>query len=173
MDPTRATSSSDSIGSGGSAMNQRSAFRWFPALILTAGLLFASSGKKTTDKQDKPGDGTETQSKPADKTQSKPADKKADASQTTSQAASSQEPTAQNTNWGPYEVFSSVEFGVRGIGINGNGNKFRSDQNYDPGFRIFDASLLMRSTGAEGFLFDELMINTFGWSNDPNRFVRA
>jgi len=155
-------------------MYQRSAFRWFPALILTAGLLFAPSGEKAFALQDKPGDGGETQSKPDDKTQSKPADKKADSSQTTSQQATgSQEPTAQNTNWGPYEVFSSVEFGVRGIGINGNGNKFRSDQNYDPGFRIFDASLMMRSTGAEGFLFDELMINTFGWSNDPNRFVRA
>src|SRR4030095_2434947 len=87
--------------------------------------------------------------------------------------SSAQEPTVKNQNWGPYEVISSIEFGVRGIGINGNGNKFRSDQNYDPGFRIFDASLMMRSNGAGGFLFDELMINTFGWSNDPNRYVRV
>src|SRR5262245_25030406 len=113
MGPTRATSSFDRIGSGGSAMNQRTAFRLFPALILTAGLLVASSAVKVFACQDKSQDSGETQSKPADKAQSKPADKKTDASQTTSQTTGSQEPTAQNPNWGPYEVFSSVEFGVR------------------------------------------------------------
>jgi hypothetical protein len=146
-------------------MKKKHLFRLFAMLILTAGLLEMPSSAKVFAYQDQSGQGGERQSKPADK--------KADTSQTTAQPTSSQEPTAQNQTWGPYEVFSSIEFGVRGIGINGNGNKFRSDQNYDPGFRIFDASLMMRSNGAGGFLFDELMINTFGWSNDPNRYVRA
>jgi hypothetical protein len=75
------------------------------------------------------------------KTKPSTGDKKDSANQTPAQPGSAQEPTPQNQTWGPYEVSSSVEFGVRGIGINGNGNKFRSDQNYDPGFRLFDASI--------------------------------
>jgi hypothetical protein len=104
-------------------------------------------------------------------TQSKPA--AGDQTNATKQATqSSTADPAQDQNWGPYQIGSSIEFGVRGVGIHGNGNKFRSDNNYDPGFRLFDASLMMKSNG-EGLLFDELMINTFGWSNDPNRYLRV
>src|SRR5262245_32843130 len=137
-------------------MNQRSAFRFFPALILTAGLVVASSGARVIAFQETSGAGGGTQT----------------SGQT--QTTTAQEPTAQNKTWGPYDIISSIEFGVRAIGIHGNGNKFRSDQNYDPGFRLFDASMMMRSNGAgSGLLFDDLMINTFGWSNDPNRYLRV
>lgn len=148
-------------------MNRRSAFRLFSASILAAEILFASSVATVSAYEDKPKNSGGTQSKPST------GDKKDNANQTQAQPSTAQEPTPQNQTWGPYEVSSSIEFGVRGIGINGNGNKFRSDQNYDPGFRLFDASLMMRSNGAGGFLFDELMINTFGWSNDPNRYLRV
>ncbi|HXU07874.1 MAG TPA: hypothetical protein VN743_02675, partial [Blastocatellia bacterium] len=43
--------------------------------------------------------------------------------------------TAQNGSEGPYTVTSSIEFGVRGVLMEGNGNKYRSDLNYTPGFR--------------------------------------
>ena len=157
-------------------MNQRSAFRMLTALILTAGLFVASGGARVfAGQEEKKVEGT--QSKPAASDVKDATVKSAQAGaqeQKPAQTAATQEPTTDGTRtWGPYDIFSSIEFGVRGIAISGNGNKFRSDQNYDPGFRIFDGSMMMRSNGADGFLFDELMINTFGWSNDPNRYFRA
>jgi hypothetical protein len=82
---------------------------------------------------------------------------------------------------GPYTITSSIELGVRGIAINGNANKYRSDLNYTPGFRIFDSSLVMEAKEGEGFLFDKLMVSSFGWGigggdhrgNDPNRLLRV
>ena len=44
---------------------------------------------------------------------------------------------------GAYDVTSSIEVGVRGVSVDGNGNKYRSDLNYEPGFQLFNSSLLM------------------------------
>jgi hypothetical protein len=142
-------------------MDQRPASRPFPTLILMAGLVLVSVGARVTVCQEKSGTVEATQSKTSTGSQ------KAN----TAQAASTPEP-ARDQTWGPYEVYSSVELGIRGMSVNGNGSKFRSDYNYDPGFKLFDASLLMKANGAGGVLFDELMLNTFGWSGDPNRYLR-
>src|SRR6185503_1733339 len=149
-------------------MNQRSASRLFSVLILTTGLFVFLSGASVFAFQEKSGTVEVTQSK------SSASGEKAAAAQGTPQAPGAQpnNPDGDQT-WGPYDVHSSIEFGVRGIAINGNGNKFRSDHNYDPGFRLFDASLMMKSNGPGAVLFDELMINTFGWSSDPNRYLRV
>ncbi|HWO00154.1 MAG TPA: hypothetical protein VNS63_12895 [Blastocatellia bacterium] len=99
-------------------------------------------------------------------------------------ASDAQKPAAdkQDQNQaGPYKITSSIELGVRGIAINGNANKYRSDLNYTPGFRIFDSSLVMEAKEGEGFLFDKLMVSSFGWGigggdhrgNDPNRLLRV
>ena len=64
----------------------------------------------------------------------------ADKSKTQPPAAS-----GQNSPETPYTVNSSIEFGVRGIVIDGNADKYRSDLNYTPGFRIFDSSFMMKS----------------------------
>src|SRR6185503_1452808 len=61
-----------------------------------------------------------------------------------------------NPENGPYTVISSIEVGVRGIAIDGNADKYRSDLNYTPGFRIFDSSLLMKSKDGDGLAFDTL-----------------
>ena len=75
---------------------------------------------------------------------------------------------------GGYEVTSSMEFGVRGLSVNGNHDKYRSDFNYNPGFRIFDSSFLMESKeGKRGRFFDSLMINSSGWNADPHGSVRV
>src|SRR6476620_6737714 len=42
--------------------------------------------------------------------------------------------------WNGYEITSSIEVGVRGLDVNGNHEKWRSDFNYSPGLRIFDSS---------------------------------
>ena len=93
------------------------------------------------------------------------------------QPAASAEPNGN----GPYTVNSSIELGVRGILIDGNADKYRSDLNYTPGFRIFDSSLLLRSRNGDGLAFDSLMVSSFGWGiggtkyrgNDPNRYLRV
>src|ERR1044071_5089161 len=82
---------------------------------------------------------------------------------------------------GPYTVTSSIEIGVRGIAINGNADKYRSDLNYTPGFRVFDSTLVMKSKDGGGLAFDELSVSSFGWGiggtsnrgNDPNRSMRV
>lgn len=76
-------------------------------------------------------------------------------------------------NAGPWTITSSIELGVRGLAIHGNADKYRSDLNYTPGFRVFDADLLMKSTNGDGPLFDSLMVNSFGWDKDPNRYLRV
>jgi len=73
----------------------------------------------------------------------------------------------------PYTIDSSVEFGVRGIAIEGDANKYRSDLNYQPGFRLFDSTFLMKSKENNGLLFDNLMVNSYGWGNDPSRQLRV
>jgi len=73
----------------------------------------------------------------------------------------------------PYTVTSSIEFGVRGIIIDGNADKYRSDLNYTPGFRIFDSSFLMRSRDNNGPVLDTLMVSSFGWGKDPNKSLRV
>jgi hypothetical protein len=74
---------------------------------------------------------------------------------------------------GPYTITSSIEFGVRGIAIDGNADIYRSQLNYTPGFRIFDASLFMQSKDNDAPVFDSLMISSFGWGKDPNRHLRV
>lgn len=96
-----------------------------------------------------------------------------------SSAATAKQSSANQEN-GPYTVISSIEVGVRGIAIDGNADKYRSDLNYTPGFRVFDSSLLMKAREGEGIAFDSLSISSFGWGlgggdhrgNDPNRSLR-
>src|SRR5215212_3401919 len=78
-------------------------------------------------------------------------------------AANQGQKQAASEENGPYTITSSIEVGVRGIAINGNADKYRSDLNYTPGFRIFDSSLMMKSKEGDGLLFDALSVNTFGW----------
>lgn len=74
---------------------------------------------------------------------------------------------------GDYEIISSVETGVRGISINGNYNRYRSDLDYKPGVRLFDSSFLMRSRdGGKGKPFDTVLVNSSGWSADPTGYTR-
>lgn len=88
-------------------------------------------------------------------------------------------PTPSNSDsddtvtYGGYEVTSSMEYGVRGLNVNGNNDKYRSDFNYSPGFRIFDSSFLMENKDKKSDkLFDSLLITTTGWNADPTGSVR-
>ena len=73
-----------------------------------------------------------------------------------------------------YEYSSSVEFGARGLEVNGDHEKYRSDLNYRNGFRLFDSSILIKDrTRSEYKLFDEALINASGWGADPSGSVRV
>lgn len=73
---------------------------------------------------------------------------------------------------GDYTITSSIELGVRGISVDGSNNKYRSDLNYRPGFRIFDSSFLIKAKKGKGKLFDNLLVTSSGFSADPDGFTR-
>lgn len=80
---------------------------------------------------------------------------------------------SQDSN-GPYNVKSTVEIGLRGVEVNGNKEKFRSDLNYQPGVRLFDSSFLMQpSNGAAPGPFDSLLVSSSGWGGDPSGHLRV
>ena len=68
---------------------------------------------------------------------------------------------------GNYNIISSIEIGYRGIRVDGDLNKYRSDLNYKAGPRLFDSSFLMRSKDGNGELFDTLLVTSTGWGADP------
>lgn len=74
---------------------------------------------------------------------------------------------------GGYEITSSVELGVRGLDVTGSDNKFRSDFNYKPGFRVFDSSFLIEDKTKGVKLFDSLLVTSSGFGADPTGFLRV
>lgn len=80
-------------------------------------------------------------------------------------------PTDQ-TNPGEPTINSSVELGVRGLKVNGDHEKFRSDLNYRAGFRIFDSSILIEEGRSQYRAFDSALIQMSGWGSDPTGSFR-
>ena len=68
---------------------------------------------------------------------------------------------------GDYILTSSIEFGYRGLSVDGDHNKYRSDLNYSAGPRLFDSSFLAKSKDGKGQIFDSLLVTTTGWGADP------
>jgi hypothetical protein len=81
--------------------------------------------------------------------------------------------TESGENAGDYTVISSLEFGYRGLSVDGDHNKYQSDLNYRTGPRLFDSSFLLRSKDGNGALFETLLINSTGWGADPHGNLRA
>ena len=74
---------------------------------------------------------------------------------------------------GDFTVISSLEFGYRGLRVDGDLNKYQSDLNYKAGPRIFDSSFLLKSTDNKGGLFDTLLASSTGWGADPQGNLRV
>jgi hypothetical protein len=70
-------------------------------------------------------------------------------------------------------ITSTLEVGVRGIEVNGNDNKYRSDLNYRPGFRVFDSSFLIENKENRGNFFDSALVTVSGWGGDPSGMFRV
>ncbi|HEX4899467.1 MAG TPA: hypothetical protein VFV61_02985, partial [Pyrinomonadaceae bacterium] len=73
---------------------------------------------------------------------------------------------------GNYTVVGSIEFGYRGLSVDGDHNKYQSDLNYRAGPRLFDSTFLLKSKDGKGGLFDTLLVTSTGWGGDPNGNVR-
>jgi hypothetical protein len=128
-------------------MKTKIAFSLLLALALSTGPV-AVFAQQTSDKTDK----------------AQPAAEKADKPQPAQGDAAKVE---------PYSITTSIEIGVRGVSVNGNADKYRSDLNYDPGVRVFSSNLLMQSKNNDGRLFDTLLVNSFGWKGDPSQYMRV
>jgi hypothetical protein len=75
---------------------------------------------------------------------------------------------------GDFMVISSLEFGYRGLSVDGDLNKYQSDLNYKAGPRLFDSSFLLKSKdGHDGGLFESFLVTGTGFGADPQGNVRA
>lgn len=82
-------------------------------------------------------------------------------------------PAETGEDAGDYTVISSVEFGYRGLSVDGDLNKYQSDLNYKAGPRLFDSSFLLRSKNGNGALFETLLASSTGWGADPQGNLRV
>lgn len=88
--------------------------------------------------------------------------------------AQSATPTpAADQGSGDYKVTASVELGVRGLEVNGDHEKYRSDQNYRAGLRLFDSSILIEDNRSQYRAFDSALFQSGGWGSDPTGYFRA
>ena len=74
---------------------------------------------------------------------------------------------------GDFTVISSLEFGYRGLRVDGDLNKYQSDLNYKAGPRVFDSSFFLKSTDGKGAPFETLLVTSTGWGADPQGNIRA
>lgn len=81
-------------------------------------------------------------------------------------------PVEAGEDAGDYTIISSVEFGYRGISVDGDRNKYQSDLNYKAGPRLFDSSLLLKSHDGGNFI-DQLLVTSTGWGSDPQGSLRV
>ena len=69
-------------------------------------------------------------------------------------------PVEVGEDTGDYTIISSIEVGYRGLRVDGDLNKYRSDLNYKAGPRLFDSSFLVRAKEGKGTVFDTLLVTS-------------
>src|SRR5207245_673480 len=99
-----------------------------------------------------------------------PTPKKSDAKKAEPKPETTSAQTGEDA--GNYTITSSIEVGARGLRVRGDTNKYKSDLNYNAGFRLFDSSFLARRKDGKGGLFDTLLVTSSGWGADPNGSMR-
>lgn len=83
-----------------------------------------------------------------------------------------QSPAQSPTPEKDYTLSTSAELGVRGLEVNGDDNKYRSDLNYRAGFRLFDSTFFLETKRPDRFGFDSLLVTASGWDSDPTGSFR-
>ncbi len=79
-------------------------------------------------------------------------------------------PTRGDT-WNDYNIVNSFETGYRFLSMSGNQDKYRSDENFGNGVRLFSSFFGMDSKDGHGLLFDNLVASTGGLGGDPYEFA--
>ena len=82
-------------------------------------------------------------------------------------------PSETGEKAGDFTVVSSLEFGYRGLRVDGDLNKYQSDLNYKAGPRVFDSSFLLKSTDGKPGMFETLLASSTGWGADPQGNLRV
>src|SRR5687767_10004720 len=82
-------------------------------------------------------------------------------------SVSADAPVESGEDAGDFTVISSLEFGYRGLSVDGDHNKYQSDLNYKAGPRLFDSSFLLKSRDGKGDLFETFLVTTTGFGADP------
>jgi hypothetical protein len=82
-------------------------------------------------------------------------------------------PVESGEKAGDFTVVSSLEFGYRGLRVDGDLNKYQSDLNYKAGPRVFDSSFLLKSANGKSDLFETLLATSTGWGADPQGNLRV
>jgi len=80
--------------------------------------------------------------------------------------------TQQGTDSGNYNIKQTFEIGYRWEGITGNRATYNTFVNLNPGPRLFEHSLELRSLNHQGLLFDNFSLHSFGYGGDPNNATR-
>src|SRR6266571_870276 len=139
-----------------------SLLRILPALTLTlvlmAGVTMAQSASSTQSSDSKLTGSTDSKKTADPKKPSKP-------KKSTEEVVPTSATVGEDA--GDYTITSSIEFGYRGIRVDGDQNKFRSDLNLKAGPRLFDTSFLAKAKDGKGGLFDTLLVTSSGWGADP------
>jgi len=78
---------------------------------------------------------------------------------------------SRGDNWSGYNIVNSFETGDRFLSVSGNEDKYRSDENFGSGVRLFNSFFSMDSKNGHGKLFDQLVVTTNGLGGDPYQSV--
>jgi hypothetical protein len=145
-------------------------------LTLT-GLLIVAVANAQAPAQEKSSETNKSTDTKSTKTKAASAEKSTDTKSTSAKPAPKPVETIPTSDTvgdeaGNYIITSTIEVGARGLRVDGDTNKFRSDLNYHAGSRLFDSSFLVRSKDGKGGLFDTLLVTSTGWGADPNGQMR-
>ena len=88
------------------------------------------------------------------------------------QEKKAEEKQQEGINQGNYNIKQTFEFGYRWSDVTGNRDVFNTMVNLNPGPRVLEYSLEMRSLNHEGWLFDNFFFTNFGYGGDPNNVSR-
>ena len=87
--------------------------------------------------------------------------------------AQSSNSSPDSVTGGGYVIHSSGQLGYRVTDITGSTDMYDTLVNLQQGPRLLDETLSLQSLAHQGFLFDNLFVNSFGWGGDPNNAMRV
>jgi hypothetical protein len=83
------------------------------------------------------------------------------------------QPQPEGWEGGGYVIHQSIEIGYRVSDITGSEQLYNTLVDLRTGPRFLEQSLSMQSQTHDGLLFDNLLVNSYGWGGDPNNGLRA